>query len=264
MDINANVRDRLKRIVQASAPDRAALDAALRLLSKWRSHLIQNSVIQEIGTDVQSGPFKGMRFVERSAEGCHVPKLLGSYEQELHPYIEAAIGRGYRHVINIGMAEGYYAVGMAMRLPSAQVHAFDVDDNARSVCREVAAINAVADRLQIGGLFKGEDFAGYPAGETLVICDIEGGEEELLDPARFPALLGFDLIVELHELLKPGLVAAFRSRFEATHDIRIVPHAGRDVKLPDLFNTLGHLDQLLAVWEWRSGPTPWAVMIRKP
>jgi len=27
-----------------------------------------------------------------------------------------------------------------------------------------------------------------------------------------------------------------------------------------LLGNLAHLDQLLAVWEWRSGPTPWLVM----
>jgi hypothetical protein len=32
---------------------------------------------------------------------------------------------------------------------------------------------------------------------------------------------------------------------------------------PTWFNNLAHLDQLLAVWEWRSGPTPWLVMKRK-
>ena len=31
-------------------------------------------------------------------------------------------------------------------------------------------------------------------------------------------------------------------------------------KVPPWFTRLGHLDQLLATWEWRSGPTPWLVM----
>ena len=29
---------------------------------------------------------------------------------------------------------------------------------------------------------------------------------------------------------------------------------------PQWFLNLAHLDQLLATWEWRSGPTPWLVM----
>jgi hypothetical protein len=127
----------------------------------------------------------------------------------------------------------------------------------------VAELNAVADRVEISGLFRGEDFARHPAGDTLVICDIEGAEDELLDPVKFPAVLGMDLIVELHECFKPGIARKVCARFEASHDITLVPHAGRDFKLPEFFQELGHLDQLLAVWEWRTGPTPWAVMIRK-
>jgi hypothetical protein len=29
---------------------------------------------------------------------------------------------------------------------------------------------------------------------------------------------------------------------------------------PQWFCNLAHLDQVLATWEWRSGPTPWLVM----
>ncbi|NDC04481.1 MAG: hypothetical protein EBZ81_16380 [Betaproteobacteria bacterium] len=34
-------------------------------------------------------------------------------------------------------------------------------------------------------------------------------------------------------------------------------------KPPHWFVNLAHLDQLLATWEWRSGPTPWLVMRAK-
>jgi hypothetical protein len=30
--------------------------------------------------------------------------------------------------------------------------------------------------------------------------------------------------------------------------------------LPGWFSELGHLDQLLVVWEWRAQPTPWLVL----
>ena len=100
-------------------------------------------------------------------------------------------------------------------------------------------------------------FAGQRA---LVVCDIEGGETALLDPERYPALRAMDLIVELHDspAARPSVVIP--ERFGATHDVTMVRHGGRAVALPALFEPLGHLDQLLAVWEWRSGPTPWAVM----
>ena len=60
-----------------------------------------------------------------------VPKLIGSYEEEVHPIIEEIIRRRYSIVVNIGCAEGYYAVGFALRIPDAIVYAFDVDTTAQ-------------------------------------------------------------------------------------------------------------------------------------
>ena len=263
MELNAHVLGELRRIVETKAPERTVLFNALHVVAKWRSVIIEKTVVDKCGTVVQSGPFNGMLFVSESSDACLVPKLLGTYEQELHPHIEAAIARGYGHVVNIGMAEGYYSVGLAMRMPNARIHAFDLNEKAHAVCRKLAELNNVSTRIEIGGLFTGENFARYPASDTLVICDIEGDEDALLDPEKYPGLLDLNLIVELHECFKPGIARKICSRFEASHDITIAPHAGRNVSLPNFFQEYGHLDQLLAIWEWRTGPTPWAVMARK-
>ena len=95
------------------------------------------------------GPFQGMRFGSRAAEGCYLPKLLGCYEHELHPIIARLPRRGYRRVVNIGCAEGYYAVGLARLLPTATVLAFDSTAGARKLCAELAALNGVAERIAI-------------------------------------------------------------------------------------------------------------------
>ena len=242
-------------------PEKLAI--ALRLLAKYRATLIQNTVVQQCGTTVQAGPFQGMRFVAQSTEGCHVPKLLGCYESELHPHILAAARRGYDAVINVGSAEGYYAVGLARLMPEARVYAYDTNAASHAVCRSVAETNGVAGRVEVGSTFHGEDFAQFSGRRTLVICDIEGAETALLDPARFTALRAMDVIVELHDSpqAKPSLLIP--ERFGATHDVTLVRHGGRSVALPALFEPLGHLDQLLAVWEWRSEPTPWAVMLAR-
>ena len=48
-----------------------------------------------------SGPFKRMEFVEQSGEGCHIAKLLGTYEQPLFPHIEDAISAKFDVIINV-------------------------------------------------------------------------------------------------------------------------------------------------------------------
>lgn len=107
MSIHANVRQQLLGGLAASPNDEAAqLNNALRLLSKWRSVLIQNTLLQHNGTVVMEGPLKGLDFLPQSAEGCHVAKLLGCYEQPLSPFIEQAIQAAYPTILNIGCAEG--------------------------------------------------------------------------------------------------------------------------------------------------------------
>jgi hypothetical protein len=263
MTLNQQVRQQLAAHVAQVAPDDIVqLNNALRLLSKWRSVLIQNTVLQQHGTLVRQGPLAELEFLKQSAEGCHVAKLLGTYEQPLQPYVEDAINRGYSKILNIGCAEGYYAVGMARCMPYIQVLAYDLDEKAQATCRELARKNGVAERLSIGALFNAEDFAHYAGQDVLVFCDIEGAEKQLLNPELAPALKGMDIIVESHECLVPGITQLLQQRFSHSHHITLVEDNGQRQLLDDpaWFRNLAHLDQLLAVWEWRSGPTPWLVM----
>lgn len=268
MTIHDSTREKLLTQLKTAQADQAAqLNNALRLLSKWRSVLIQNTLVQQQGTIVLQGPLKGMDFIQQSAEGCHIAKLLGSYEQPLQAHVENAINQGYPVILNIGCAEGYYAVGMARRMPATRVLAFDLNETAQRVCRELAAKNEVTDRVEVGALFQPQDFAAYKGQRALVFCDIEGAERELLEPEKSPALTGMDLIVESHECLVPGITRLLVERFKATHDITLVEDDGQRQlpNAPAWFRNMAHLDQLLAVWEWRSGPTPWLVMkARRP
>jgi ribosomal protein L11 methylase PrmA len=172
---------------------------------------------------------------------------------------------GYPTILNIGCAEGYYAVGMARRMPSTQVLAFDLNPKAQNVCTALAQKNGVSDRIKVGALFRPEDFQIYANQKVLVLCDIEGAEKELLNSEVAPSLKGMDLIVESHECLIPGLTQTLIERFKDTHQITLIQDNGqRQIKdAPQWFNKLAHLDQLLATWEWRSGATPWLVMKAK-
>lgn len=243
--------------------DRDKLHRVLRTAARYRSVLIANTLVRRGGRRVRSGPFAGMEMPERSAEGCYVPKLLGCYEEEIHPVIERIASRGYGQVVNIGCAEGYYAVGLARLLPGSRIWAFDIEEHARTACRDMAERNGVADRVTIEGEFRHADFDRYRAGDTVVICDIEGGELSLLDPETAPAVRGFDILVELHNAFEAPFNREFVSRFEPTHEIAYIRPGKRDIDAYAELRNLEHLDQLLAFWEFRSGPTPWLFMTVK-
>lgn len=244
-------------------PEAARLEGALRLLAKWRSELIANTLAERSGTKVLSGPFKGMDYPVRASEGARSARLLGAYEAGLAPVIEEIVTKAYPVVIDVGSAEGYYAVGLARRLPKARVLARDANPKAQALCAALAAANGVADRVEIGGLMDHADFDLCSAQKTLVVCDIEGAEAELLDPVRAPGLRAADILVEAHDCMRHGLSHTLVERFKATHRIRVIGRHLDDSGLPDWMEALSDLDRLVALWEWRSGPTPWLWMVKK-
>jgi protein-L-isoaspartate O-methyltransferase len=60
-------------------------------------------------------------------DGYRAAKLLGAYEHSLHDVLLKPVSRQPDPIINVGCAEGYYAVGLARLLPDATVYAFDID-----------------------------------------------------------------------------------------------------------------------------------------
>ena len=249
----------LRRLAEKD-PDPVHLAAALRHLAKWRSELVSNTISAKTGDRVVSGPFKGMHYGVRASEGSRSARLLGVYEASLAPAIEEAVARAYRVVVDVGSAEGYYAVGLALRLPQARVLARDDNPAAQALCRALAELNGVADRVEIGGRMDHADFDLCLAQPTLVVCDIEGAEDQLLDPLRAPGLARADILVECHDAMQPGLTDRIAARFAASHDITRIGRALDTSALPAWMEDWSDLDRLVALWEWRAGPTPWLWM----
>ena len=87
-----------------------------------------------------------------------VPKLIGSYECELHALVEQLCRIQYSQVVDVGCAEGYYAVGFAMRMPGSKVFKRLIATIERgNFCREMADFNGVSDRVYVSGKCTSED-----------------------------------------------------------------------------------------------------------
>jgi hypothetical protein len=260
--LNVEVYARLEALLgQEKSPNN--LNAILRLLAKWRANVVTNTLQKKSGQMVLTGPFKGMIYGAAASEGSTSARLLGGYEAALHPIIEKITKRGYRQIIDVGCAEGYYAVGLAMRMPEARVIARDLNEVARAKCAQLADANGVSAQIEIGGELGHSDFDICTRAKTLVICDIEGAEAQLLDPARAQGLASADILVEVHDCFTPGLSAQIAQRFERTHKVRQIERSLPVTPLPLWMDTLSDLDRLIALWEWRMGPTPWLWMTRK-
>lgn len=205
---------------------------------------------------VQSGPFRGMRIpLERSWDECLAPYVLGCYEQELHGTIEYEIARlsalPKPKVVNIGCAEGYYAVGMACRVPDAIVWVVDVP-NAMNVAGFAAALNGV--QLMAGGAM--EVVLSHP---DLIICDCEGAEVDYLDKEKFPDLWHSTIIVECHDATQMNSQTLY-DRFCDSHYVMQVLSGPRNPANFPLLNGVHQTVQWLLVDEARPTGMRWLVM----
>jgi hypothetical protein len=211
------------------------------------------------GWSVLDGPSRGLRYSRMSGGVVNDlgAKLAGTYESCLHEVLEAAIAAEPALVINIGSAEGYYAVGLALRLPAAQVVAVDTSDVARVLCRRLARGNRVDQRVTV--LPSLSNSIPPHQGRPLFIFDCEGAERELLDPVAIPALEGANILAEMHEFVDPRMVPICADRFRATHLVQIIDEIPPDASVAALRH-LSEPDRAALLDEQRPGPMRWLWM----
>jgi hypothetical protein len=224
----------------------------------WRRSKLKLSYVKKFGDTVRFGPLAGTRL---RVEWSELPKFLGTYEAQLHPYLYQVISHPYDLILNIGCAEGYYAVGLARAIPHSDVRAYDTDPVQRARCKDNVILNDLLSRISIGDEFEGQMFGDFPEKRVLVVCDVEGHEVSLLDPRKHFGLETIDLIVELHEDACTTIRDLFQERFANTH--RIV-HVARQLfgdlgQIESLFDS--EMDQLAAIYENRFGRTSWLVLM---
>jgi hypothetical protein len=154
------------------------------------------------------------------------PKFLGTYERELQDVLERAIWLAPEYILNIGCAEGFYAVGLAKRVTNAVVFAADADPKALQATIKNATLNRVSSRVKAIGIVRPGQFEKYLKSEaSLLVMDCEGAEFSLLDPSRDPVLRRTSILVEIHPEF--GKACDIIDRFRQTHDIVQVEGSAR-------------------------------------
>lgn len=263
MMLSRSVADRIERLMPK--PMFALVERLYSPYKRWVVARLGRRIVQQLFPNgdyvVIGGPFKGMRYIAVSSSSALAPKLIGSYELELHGCVEGLVAKRFQRIIDIGCAEGYYAVGLARKFPNTEVHAFDSDEQARKRCMALAVYNGVESRLRMHGYCTPEEL-NVVLGETsaLIICDCEGGEAVLLDPVKIPALKRADILVELHEDVVPDLVQLIRARFEQTHNLLFIDPLPRDPESYGALKKLPVSERHLAVDEFRKGRMKWLYM----
>jgi hypothetical protein len=189
---------------------------------------------------VVAGPFGGMKLLLSDVSARLLPSyILGSTELELRSLIERLIVRNYGTILNIGAADGYYAVGFARRSPTSEIVAFEALAKFHPVIERVARLNNVADRVRIAGfcdldLLRAELVQAKRP--ILLFADIEGFETQLLDPGFVPELRSADIVIETHDSFVPKCTEIMIARLGESHRIeRVVARARTLADFPENF-----------------------------
>jgi hypothetical protein len=216
------------------------------------------------GWRVAAGPFSGMRYIRRHYGDRWAPRLIGCYEEELHPELERALNQPVRYVVNIGSGDGYYAVGIALRLPNARIIAYDLTPMKQESLAELSTLNGVRNRIDIRGACSAQQLSAEELDSALVLCDCEGAEEDILDPQIVPWLRRATMIVELHPFYRHRVIEILTERFRESHDLKIIEEQQRD---PARYTVLAGETPENSRWavkeervvDGRPAKTPWGI-----
>jgi hypothetical protein len=236
-------------------------------LRPWKNpfHACAMARIQNrAGKQVCSGPFAGMRF---GFEDPDPPKLLGTYELEIHDTIRLLSDQAFHTIINVGAGEGYYAVGLARMIRTGTVYAFEANSAKHELIRRLAEDNGVGGRIKISGLCTVADLASVLSNRPpcLVVMDVEGAEGELLNPELIGALRTTWILVEKHDVFCPGISREISARFKQSHvetSCDSVPRLMADFPIRDfLIRLLPDKDIVALMNESRPGPMSWSLLV---
>jgi hypothetical protein len=266
------VKTHLRRFAQSFAP---------ALFHWYRSHRLRERFRARFGADqrafrqafypgdtipqVLTGPFQGMGYIDETVWGPITPKWAGTYEIELQDIIKAVLRAGYNRFVNLGCAEGYYAVGIALKACGIEVCAFDVDAFARRQVRRLAKLNHSSERIRVFGQCTHARLNELITGKALVLADLEGDEAVLLDPDKVPKLKEADLLIEVHEtgalIDEMTLEEKLTRRFAPSHIIDRRVSTGRECWIDEhkelWQNRLSRGQMVKALDEARLGQQVW-------
>lgn len=207
-----------------------------RAVAAWKRDILPiTALAQNIFSDltVKNGPFKGLKYSGFIAICSSIfPKLLGSYEKEIHPLVEQMINEGYSDIIDVGCAEGFYAIGFALKIPDVTVYAYDTNSEARDACKTMAQLNNVADRVKIDSSCTAETLKNFkPKRKALIFCDVDGFEKQLFSETNIQSLSDKDILIETHDCYDKTITKYLKALFAKTHNLTVVDSLSDHLKV---------------------------------
>jgi hypothetical protein len=194
---------------------------------RWRARqfdAISQKLSHTFGDVVLDGSFEGMKYCKDACVSFPPSKRMGSYECELADVVGHIVSSNYDRIVDVGSAEGYYAVGLLTKTKSSLMFAYETTPGDRRWLLQNAQLNGVSDRLSIGEFCTPEVLQSIIQPRTFVFSDCEGYEDVLFNLKKCPSLASTDMLIECHDDTVPGITKKLQKIFADTHNVvRIMP-----------------------------------------
>ncbi len=189
-----------------------------------QDRIMLSEIAQQVSPSltVKSGPFVGMVYPTLAAAGSMLcPKILGTYESEIAGIFRPDYLNQFDVIIDVGCAEGYYAIGCAITTTRPRILAYDTSPDARKLCQAMDTSNGVSERVEIQGSCSCKDLSFLTERRAFVISDCEGYEKDLFLKECVSFLEYSDVIIEVHSQYGVDIMA-IEKMFSQTHLTEVI------------------------------------------
>ncbi len=205
---------------------------------------------------VLSGPFKGLKV---ESENFVPSQILGMFENELHFLLKnKLLKKKYENLINLGVANGYYLLGLLKFGNFSKGYAIDIDTKHFRKIKELIISNNINSEVIFFDNFSKLEIYTENIKNSLLVCDIEGDEKNIIDIKKNPWLSNNDLLVEVHN---DEIMQKIKRDFNSSHTIETIFNSATiNYKLPNEIKnkeTFNHIDKLYLSGSLRISKTPW-------
>jgi len=251
----------------------AFLRAKLQIASRsyQRKIVLSNRIHRKMNGVVGYGVMKGLKLLLSATwgRGDRAGMLLGLYEREVAGLLQKYMP-GRSTFIDIGAADGYYAVGMLVAGLCDECVAFEASEKGRASILDLAKINDFENHIKILGAANENTLSelskNHQLDRSVILCDIEGEEINVFNDNSIAILDGSIIIIELHRykgLNVDQVEAILRSRAKKYFHVETVKSGARfPLDIPEL-EQYDEDDKWLICSEGRAYSQSWLVLVPK-
>lgn len=227
-------------------------------------------LLRKYNYSVAYGPFAGMKLNRNIwwSKNDRITQTLGVYEEHILKKMCLFADMGATRLINVGAADGYFAVGMAYSNIYSNVVAFEIEAEGQKRTLETAKANNCADKILIYGEADIDSIAKEITTEetSTVLIDIEGAEYDLLSEKMLKLLSDSYIICELHPWLAedgPSRQQSLLDRASQIFNVELIKREHYNPNVFPEFDDLSDEQRLVALGEDRQKNMQWLVCTPK-